>query len=123
MRFAPNVFETRVDCPLIWDRDPSLDKTSTRGALEAMGSSNRYQAFEPLVGRDACINGATQARFDRLTLHGDASPGDAPFALSEAALFLLFRRSALACATRVFPWRSPKKRWPFQLVPVIAFAI
>src|SRR5271156_5326642 len=74
--------------------------------------------LKPLVGRNPCIDRAAQAASGRVILHDDASPADAPFALLEAVLFLLFRRSAPA-----FPWRSPKKRWPFQLVPVIAFAI
>src|ERR1700723_1207337 len=78
--------------------------------------------FKPLLGRDARIDGATQAASGRLILHGDASPADAPFALQTAVPFLLFRRSAPASGAGVFPWRSPKKRWPFQLVPVIALA-
>jgi hypothetical protein len=32
------------------------------------------------IRRDAHIDGATQAASDRLILHGDASPADAPFA-------------------------------------------
>jgi hypothetical protein len=38
--------------------------------------------------------GLNAAASDRLILHGDASPADAPFALQAAVLFLLFRRSA-----------------------------
>jgi hypothetical protein len=79
--------------------------------------------FEPLLGRDARIDGAPQAASGRLILHGDASPAGAPFALQTAVLFLLLRRSAPTSAWGVFPWRSPKKRWPFQVVPVIALAI
>jgi hypothetical protein len=77
--------------------------------------------FEALICRDARID---RAAFGRVILQSDASLADAPFALQEAVLSLLFRRSAPASAAAgVFPWRSPKKRWPFQLVPVIALAI
>src|SRR3984885_5296090 len=79
--------------------------------------------LKPLLGRDARIDRAPQAASGRLILHGDASPADAPFALRTAVLFLLLRRSAPTSAWGVFPWRSPKKRWPFQVVPVIALAI
>src|SRR3984885_1490500 len=79
--------------------------------------------LKALLGRDARIDGATQAASDRQIFHGDAFPAGAPFALQTAVLFLLLRRSAPASAAGVFPWRSPKKRWPFQVVPVIALAI
>src|ERR1700733_3438847 len=79
--------------------------------------------LKPLLGRDARIDGAPQAAPDRLVLHGEASPADAPFALQALVPFLLFRRSVPTSAGVVFPWRSPKKRWPFQVVPVIALAI
>jgi hypothetical protein len=76
-----------------------------------------------MISRDTRIDRATQTAFGRLILHGNASPADAPFALETAVLFLLFRRSAPTSAAGAFPCRSPKKRWPFQSVPVIALAI
>ena len=79
--------------------------------------------FEPLVGRDARIDRAAETALGHRILHGDAFPADPPFAPWEAVLSLLFRRSAAASDGAVFPWRSPKKRWPFQFVPVIALAI
>ena len=59
--------------------------------------------LEPLVGRDARIDGAPQAASDRVILHGDASPADAPFALQTAVPFLLFRRSVPTSAGGAFP--------------------
>jgi hypothetical protein len=56
--------------------------------------------LEPVVGRDARIDGATQAASGRLILHGGASPADAPFVSETAVLFL---RSVRTSAAEVFP--------------------
>ena len=80
--------------------------------------------FEPLVGRDAGVDRAAQAASGRVILQSDASLADAPFALQEAVLFLLFRRSAPAsAAAESFPGEARRSDGPFQLVPVIALAI
>jgi len=54
------------------------------------------------------------ARVPVRSRNGREAPGSGPSS---------FRRSAPTSAAGVLPWRSPKKRWPFQFVPAIALAI
>ena len=63
--------------------------------------------FEADVGRHSGVDGAAEPRLRSLRRHGIAS---------SASVALQIR----------LDWRptlSPKKRWPFQLVPVMALAI
>src|SRR5689334_20166346 len=90
--------------------------------------------LQAMLGRDAGVDGAAQRRFASLRSHGDAAcrlgrrANAAPPSLigveraSDAAVSqspdlggTIADRSDLAV-------RKPKKRWPFQLVPVIALA-
>ena len=80
--------------------------------------------FEPLVGRDPRIDRAAQAASCQSDPSWRASPPTRHSLLAVGGRsFPLFRRSAPSSAAAAFPCRSPKKRWPFQLVPVIALAI
>jgi hypothetical protein len=80
--------------------------------------------LEPLVGRDTRIDRATETAFVRLLhVHGGMSPDDAPCAVVAATRLRFFRCILSSPIGAGFPWRSPKKRWPFQFVPVIALAI
>src|SRR6516225_10204452 len=78
--------------------------------------------FKPLVGRDPGVDRAAQTALGCQILHRGVSPDGASRQAAAAALPFLFRWSDAPSAATVFPWRSPKKRWPFQFVPVIALA-
>ena len=74
--------------------------------------------LETAVGGDAGVNCAPEARLMRLRRHGTAPGCGGVDGVAFAGL--AFARSAIASVWR--PDRKPKKRWPFQLVPVIALA-
>ena len=90
--------------------------------------------LQAVLGRDAGVDGAAQRRFASLRSHGDAAcrldrrAKAAPPSLigveaasCEAASQSPDQRGTIA--DRSDPAvRKPKKRWPFQLVPVIALA-
>src|ERR1700674_188110 len=78
--------------------------------------------LKPLLGRDPRIDRAAQDALARPILHG-ASPDVASCVAVAVARPPLLRRLQSLSRTAAFPWRSPKKRWPFQLVPVIVLAI
>ena len=88
---------------------PNQSPTLVRLALDVglarfpLGVEGIEILLKPLLRRDARIDGATQAASGRLTLHGDASPADAPFTLQAAVLFLLFRGSVPTSVAEVFP--------------------
>src|ERR1700733_5742349 len=90
--------------------------------------------LQAMLSRDAGLDGATQYRFASLRSHGDAAcrlgrrakaawpsllgveaAPDEAASQSPAPRGIIAGRSDLAV-------RKPKKRWPFQLVPVIALA-
>ena len=90
--------------------------------------------LQAMLGRDAGVHGAAQRRFASLRSHGDAArrlgrranaappsligvegAPDAAASQSPDLRWIIADRSDLAV-------RKPKKRWPFQLVPVIALA-
>src|SRR3984957_4686763 len=90
--------------------------------------------LQAMLGRDAGVDGATQYRFASLRFHGEAAcrlgrrAKAAPPSLigleaapDEAASQSPDLRGTIPdrCDLAV---RKPKKRWPFQLVPVIALA-
>ena len=90
--------------------------------------------LQAMLGRDAGVDRAAQRRFASLRSHGDAAcrldrrakaappsligveaASDAAVSRSPDLRGTIAVRSDLAV-------RKPKKRWPFQLVPVIALA-
>src|SRR5271169_4502238 len=91
--------------------------------------------LQAMLGRNAGVDGAAQRRFTSLRSHGDAAcrlgrrakAGAWPSligveaASDEAASQSLDPRGTIADCSDLAV-RKPKKRWPFQLVPVIALA-
>ena len=73
--------------------------------------------LETGVGGDAGVDGASEPRLPQIGRHGGA-PGRSR---AQEAGALPAPAAMLLGALR--PERRPKKRWPFQLVPVIALAI
>ena len=91
------------------------------GLGDSLCASRELKSCSSPLGRDTGVDSAPQAAPDRLILHGDASPADAPFALEMAAPFPLFRRSAPTSAGgSLFPGEARRSdgrsRW-FQLSP------
>jgi hypothetical protein len=78
--------------------------------------------FEPQVRRDTRLDGATETAFVHL-LHDVCLQTMRRSAIVTANGPSFFRCILSSTIGAGFPWQSPKKRWPFQVVPVITLAI